>query len=84
MRALAREAVSEGRIYVTGGATAVLHGWRESTLDVDLKIIPHHDRLLRAIPELKESLHINVELASPDDFIPPLPGWEDHSRLWRR
>jgi hypothetical protein len=46
---------------------------------VDIKIVPEHDRLLRAIPALKESLQINVELAAPDDFIPPLPGWEDRS-----
>jgi len=26
---------------------------------------------------LKESLEINVELASPADFIPELPGWEE-------
>lgn len=84
MRALAREAVAEGRIYLTGGATAVLQGWRESTLDVDIKIIPEHDRLLRAIPVLKESLQINVEHASPDDFIPQLPGWQDRSRFIAR
>lgn len=84
MRALAREAVAEGRVYVTGGATAVLQGWRESTLDVDMKIIPEHDRLLRAIPVLKESLHMNLEHASPDDFIPALPGWEDRSRFIAR
>lgn len=84
MRALAREAVAEGRIYLTGGATAVLQGWRESTLDVDIKIIPEHDRLFRAIPVLKETLHINVEHASPDDFIPELPGWQDRSRFIAR
>jgi len=84
MRALAREAVEEGRVYVTGGATAVLQGWRESTLDVDIKITPEHDRLLRAIPALKEALQINVELASPDDFIPQLPGWQDRSRFIAR
>lgn len=79
MRALAREATEQGRVYVAGGASAVLLGWRESTLDVDLKIIPEHDRLLRAIPALKESLGINVELATPDDFIPQVPGWQDRS-----
>jgi hypothetical protein len=79
MRALGRAATAEARVYVTGGATAVLFGWRESTLDVDLKIIPDRDELLRAIPQLKESLQVNVELASPDDFIPPLPGWQERS-----
>lgn len=79
MHALAREARDEGRVYLTGGASSVLLGWRESTLDVDIKIVPEHDRLLRAIPSLKESLHINVEQAAPDQFIPPLPGWQDRS-----
>lgn len=79
MRALAREAVVESRVYLTGGASAVLQGWRESTLDVDIKILPEDDRVLRAIPTLKEALRINVELASPDDFIPQLPGWQDRS-----
>jgi hypothetical protein len=79
MRAFAREASEQGRIFIAGGASAVLLGWRDSTLDVDLKIIPEHDRLLRAIPRLKESLDINVELATPDDFIPEVPGWQDRS-----
>jgi uncharacterized nucleotidyltransferase DUF6036 len=60
-----------------GGATAVLHGWRPTTIDVDLVMRPEDDTLLRAIPDLKEELQINVELASPLDFIPVPPGWED-------
>lgn len=64
------------RVYLTGGATAVLLGWRSSTVDVDLVFSPDRDELLRAIPRLKESLHLNVELASPAHFIPELPGWE--------
>lgn len=84
MRALAREAQADGRVYLTGGACAVLLGWRESTLDVDVKIVPEHDRLLRAIPDLKELLHINVEQAAPDQFIPAVPGWEDRSPFIER
>lgn len=34
---------------------------------------------MRAIPDLKERLHVNVELAAPSDFIPELPGWEGRS-----
>jgi hypothetical protein len=79
MRALARSARRPVRVYLTGGATAVLSGWRPSTIDIDLKIVPDDDALLRAIPELKESLHLNVELAAPDDFIPVSPGWEERS-----
>ena len=32
-----------------------------------------------AIPVLKEKLSLNVELASPDQFIPELPGWRERS-----
>jgi hypothetical protein len=78
-RALAGAARGEVRIYLTGGATAVLRGWRTTTVDIDLKIVPDSDPLLRALPELKERFRLNVELASPDDFIPELPGWQDRS-----
>ena len=79
MRELGAAARESARVYFTGGATAVLLGWRPSTIDVDLKFVPEHDELFRAIPRLKESLQINVELASPSDFIPVPPGWEERS-----
>lgn len=84
MRALGRAAKSEGRVYLTGGATAVLYGWRESTIDVDIKVVPDNDELLREIPKLKEQLNLNVELAAPSDFIPVADGWEERSPLIRR
>jgi hypothetical protein len=40
--------------------------------------------MLRAIPSLKERLQVNVELASPDQFIPVPPGWEDRSPVITR
>jgi hypothetical protein len=79
MRQLGTISAAEGRIYLTGGATAVLHQWRDTTLDVDIKIIPDDGRVLRVVPRLKESLNINVELASPTDFIPEVPGWQERS-----
>lgn len=79
MRELAIRSRASGRVYLTGGASAVLLDWRDSTVDVDISILPEDDRVLRVIPELKESLHINVELASPAHFVPQLPGWEERS-----
>src|SRR6266511_2616478 len=79
MEALGAEAPAEARVYFTGGATAVLHGWRDSTIDVDIRIVPEHDALFRAIPRLKGQLRLNVELASPDHFIHVKDGWEDRS-----
>jgi hypothetical protein len=69
------------RVYLTGGATAVLKGWRAATVDVDLRFEPDSDALLQALPSLKERLGINIELASPPDFIPELPGWRERSPL---
>jgi len=79
MQALGREARVATRVYLVGGASAVLLGWRATTIDVDLKMVPEHDALFRAIPSLKERLQINVEIASPGDFIPLPAGWEDRS-----
>jgi hypothetical protein len=79
MQALGQEAEREARVYFTGGATAVLMGWRATTIDADITIVPESDRILRALPALKERLRMNVELAAPSHFIPPLPGWEEGS-----
>jgi hypothetical protein len=81
MRALADAATTPSRIYLVGGASAVLLGWRTATIDLDLKLIPETDELLRCLPRLKEQLNINIELASPDDFIPALPGWQERSQF---
>jgi hypothetical protein len=78
-RELARVARSDTTIYLTGGATAVMEGWRRSTVDVDLRLEPDSDELLQRIAKVKDDLDINVELASPPDFIPELPGWRDRS-----
>jgi hypothetical protein len=79
MRELGAAAEQDGRVYFTGGATAVLMGWRSSTIDADIRLVPESDAVFRAIPALKERLRLNVELASPADFIPELPGWADRS-----
>ena len=79
MRRLGEEAQGPGRIYLVGGASAVLIGWRATTVDVDLKLAPEPPGLFAAIARAKEALNMNVELAAPDDFIPPLPGWQERS-----
>ncbi len=81
LRELAREADDEVAVYLTGGATAVLLGWRDSTIDADILMVPEQDSLYRALPRLKEELQINVEIVSPAHFIPELPGWRERS-LW--
>jgi hypothetical protein len=84
LEALAREATHDTTVFVVGGTTAVLVGWRDTTIDIDLVVRPESDAMLRAIPALKERLRLNVELASPDQFIPVPPGWEDRSPVIKR
>lgn len=79
MAAIGARVQSEGCIYLTGGATAVLHDWRAMTIDVDIKPDPEPAGLFEAIAAIKNELDINVELASPDQFIPAIPGWRERS-----
>jgi hypothetical protein len=68
------------RIYLVGGTTLVFEGLRRQTLDIDLAldVAPaDHSDLLQAIRELKDTLSINVEEASPGDFIPLPSGYEN-------
>ena len=44
------------RLYLTGGATAVMEGWRASTIDVELRLEPESDDLLRRLAALKNQL----------------------------
>jgi hypothetical protein len=79
MRALGSAATEACVVFLVGGSSALLHGWRDTTVDVNLKLIPEVDSIYRAIPHLKDELSINVELASPGDFLPELPGWRERS-----
>jgi hypothetical protein len=78
MTELGKELREETTVYLVGGTTAVLLGWRTSTIDIDLKVVPDSEAYA-AIARLKEALHVNIELASPHDFLPALPGWRERS-----
>jgi hypothetical protein len=74
---LSRAARQPTRLYLTGGASQLLRGLRDSTVDIDLLFEPESDDLLRSMVGLKETLNLNVELVSPAHFVPALPGWRD-------
>ena len=84
MRLLGRKATGAGSIYLVGGATAVLIGWRDTTADVDIKLAPEPAGVFEAIAEAKTALNMNIELAAPDDFIPALPEWRERSTFIER
>src|SRR5947209_4440956 len=61
-----------GRLYLTRGAALVHLGLRSgSTMDIDVTIeTTNEDEMVTAIRRLVEQMQINVEFASPRDFIP--------------
>ena len=80
MRELGRAARGPGTVFITGGGCSVLLGWRTNTVDIDVRFDPEPAGVFEAIPKLKRTLDVNVELASPQDFLPPVPGWRERSR----
>ena len=79
MRELGKRARSPGRVYVTGGVCALLFGWRASTVDIDLRLDPEPRGVFEGIRDVKRALGVNIELASPSDFVPAMPGWQERS-----
>ncbi len=78
---LSHAARESTRLYLTGGASQLLRGLRDSTVDIDLTFEPEDDGLLKSMVGLKEKLSLNVEIVSPAHFVPPLPGWLDRSEF---
>ena len=57
---LGASARAPGTCFITGGGSALLLGWRDTTIDIDLKFDPEPAGVFDAIPGLKRALHINV------------------------
>jgi hypothetical protein len=70
MRALGRAARGPGRVFVTGGATAVLKGWRSATADVEamLRLGLIDARTLRELFEAIEPRLIRFPSIDPVAF----------------
>jgi hypothetical protein len=57
MQVLGREAQGSGCIYFTGGASALLIGWRRSTVGIDIRLDPEPPGIFQAISKLKQELN---------------------------
>jgi hypothetical protein len=75
MKLIGKTLKKRATIYLTGGSTAILCGFREGTIDIDLS--GDMEELFSHIPKIKERLQINIELAKPRDFIPSLSDEKD-------
>ncbi len=77
MRELARSAPAgeSFRVYIVGGGTAVLAGWRAATIDADL--YADRDEVFRDVQAIKDRLQLNIEFVRPEQFVPPLAGTDE-------
>ncbi len=74
-----------GRLYLTGGAALIHRGIRAGqTLDIDIQITLDPANLTTQIAQLKQKMNINVEFASPGDFLPLPTQWEARSAFIQR
>ena len=72
-----------GRLYLVGGAALVHAGIRPgssaTTQDIDVDVASGD--MYQTIGQIKQQLNINVEFASPGDFIPLPQQWQQLSRF---
>src|SRR5258707_32697 len=75
-----------GRLYLVEGAALVHAGVRPGfTQDIDVQVSGANEgELIVAIQRLIQQLQINVEFASPADFIPLPSQWEMHAQYTGR
>lgn len=82
LKNLGRAFRKPGRLYLVGGAALVHMGVRTgSTQDIDVEVrATDEDEMLEAIRRLKDIMKINIEFASPGDFIPIPSQWEMNAK----
>lgn len=82
LRELGRTFHKPGRLYLVGGAALVHAGVRPGfTVDIDVQAGGKNEgELIVAIQRLIQQMQINVEFASPADFMPLPSGWEMHAQ----
>ncbi|MBE3558270.1 MAG: hypothetical protein IMW89_03490 [Ktedonobacteraceae bacterium] len=80
---LGRRFRQAGRLYLVGGAALVHAGIRPAasatTQDIDVEVASGD--MYQTIHQLKQQLQINIEFASPADFIPLPYNWQGLSRF---
>jgi len=82
LQQLGRTFRKPGRLYLVGGAALVHAGVRPGfTQDIDIKVSGANEgELIVAVQRLIQQMQINVEFASPADFIPLPSEWEIHAQ----
>jgi len=82
LQQLGRTFRKPGRLYLVGGAALVHAGVRPGfTQDIDIEVGGANEGdLIISIQRLIQQMQINIEFASPKDFIPLPVQWETHAQ----
>lgn len=79
LRTFGQQYRKSGRLYIAGGAALVHAGIRSGrTQDIDIEVTDGN--MLLTVDQLKHRLHLNIEIASPKDFMPVPSQWEAMSQ----
>ncbi len=73
-----------GTVYLVGGSSLLLVEAKKSTYDIDLKFevaVEYHTEFLNCLRQIRREMDIDVEEASPDQFLPLPGGYEDRRRF---
>ena len=87
LQRLGRRFTRPGRLYLSGGTTMVNECFRQQTLDIDISFEvadEYHSAFVAAVRDLKEQLSLNIEEASPAEFIPLPSGLRERSQYMGR
>lgn len=79
LRTFGQQYRKPGRLYIAGGA-ALVHAGIRSGRTQDIYIEVTDGNMLFTIDQLKHRLHLNIEIASPRDFMPVPTQWEAMSQ----
>lgn len=83
LQQLGRSYRKPGRLYLVGGAALIHANVRPGfTQDIDIQVAGSNEgELIVAIQRLIQQMQINIEFASPKDFIPLPSQWEAHAQF---
>ncbi len=82
LRELGRRFKGSGSLFLVGGSMLVYQGYRPRTVDIDYRIeLTSGDdgEFIQALRATQRVIDLNVEAASPADFIPLPQGWRDRA-----
>ncbi len=82
LRELGRRFKGSGSLFLVGGSMLVYQGYRPRTVDIDYRVelVTGDDgEFIQALRATQRLINLNVEAASPADFIPLPQGWRERS-----